>query len=162
MDVKELSQISGPPEAHWYYAAKFDLLAATVRAFGARRIVDVGAGSGVFARLLLERTDCHEATCVDPAYERDHDETVNGKILRFRRGYEGQDFDLILLMDVLEHVDDDVALLSDVVTSVRPGAPLSSSPCPRSPSCGRRTTCSWTTGGAIPRPCSRRRWPPPE
>ncbi len=124
MDVKELGQISGPPEAHWYYAAKFDLLAATVKAFGARRVVDVGAGSGVFARLLLERTDCQEATCVDPAYEADHDETVNGKILRFRRGYEGQDFDLILLMDVLEHVDDDVALLSDVVTSVRPGTPV--------------------------------------
>ena len=121
MDVKELSQISGPPEAHWYYAAKFDLLAATVRAFRAQRIVDVGAGSGVFARLLLERTDCQEATCVDPAYDRDHDETVNGKVLRFRRGYENQDFDLILLMDVLEHVDDDVALLSQVATSVRPG-----------------------------------------
>ena len=124
MDVKELSQISGPPEAHWYYAAKFDLLAATVRAFGARRIVDVGAGSGVFARLLLERTDCQEATCVDPAYQRDYDEIVNGKVLRFRRGYVGQDFDLILLMDVLEHVDDDVGLLSNVVTSVRPGTPV--------------------------------------
>jgi SAM-dependent methyltransferase len=124
MDVKELSQISGPPEAHWYYAAKFDLLAATVSAFGARRIVDVGAGSGVFARLLLERTDCQEAMCVDPAYERDHDETVNGKVLRFRRAYEGTNFDLILLMDVLEHVDDDVALLSDVATSVSPGTPV--------------------------------------
>ena len=84
MDVKELSQISGPPEAHWYYATKFDLLSATVSAFGARRIVDVGAGSGVFSRLLLERSDCEEATCVDPAYEQEHDETVNGKILRFR------------------------------------------------------------------------------
>ena len=124
MDVKELSQISGPPEAHWYYAAKFDLLAATVSAFGARRIVDVGAGSGVFARLLLERTDCQEAMCVDPAYEQDRDETVNGKPLRFRRAYEGTNFDLILLMDVLEHVDDDVALLSDVATSVRPGTPV--------------------------------------
>ena len=124
MDVKELSQISGPPEAHWYYAAKFDLLVATVRAFRAQRVVDVGAGSGVFARLLLERTDCQEATCVDPAYERDQDETVNGKILRFRRGYEGRDFDLILLMDVLEHVDDDVALLSNVAASVSPGTPI--------------------------------------
>jgi trans-aconitate methyltransferase len=124
MDVKELSQISGPPEAHWYYAAKFDLLVATVRAFRAQRVVDVGAGSGVFARLLLERTDCQEATCVDPAYERDQDETVNGKILRFRRGYEGRDFDLILLLDVLEHVDDDVALLSNVAASVSPGTPI--------------------------------------
>jgi hypothetical protein len=62
MDIKELSQLSGPPEAHWYYAAKFELLAATIRAFGARRIVDVCAGSGVFSQLLLERTDCEEAT----------------------------------------------------------------------------------------------------
>ncbi len=124
MDVKELGQISGPPEAHWYYAAKFELLAATIRAFRAKRVVDVGAGSGVFARLLLERTDCQEAMCVDPAYERDHDEKVNGKTLQFRRGYEGRDFDLILVMDVLEHVDDDVALLSDVAKSVRPGTPV--------------------------------------
>jgi SAM-dependent methyltransferase len=124
MDIKELSQISGPPEAHWYYAAKFDLLAATVSAFGARRIVDVGAGSGIFARLLLERTDCQEAMCVDPAYERDHDEMVNGKPLQFRRAYDGTNFDLILLMDVLEHVDDDVALLSEVATSVSPGTPV--------------------------------------
>jgi SAM-dependent methyltransferase len=123
-DIKELSQISGPPEAHWYYAAKFDLLAAAVSAFRARRIVDVGAGSGVFARLLLEKTACQEAMCVDPAYERDRDETVNGKLLRFRRAYEGEDFDLILLMDVLEHVDDDVALLREVATSVRPGTPV--------------------------------------
>jgi SAM-dependent methyltransferase len=124
VDVKELSQISGPPEAHWYYAAKFELLATTIRAIGALRVVDVGAGSGVFSRLLLERTDCAEATCVDPAYEQDHEEVINGKVLRFRRGYESRDFDLILLMDVLEHVDDDVGLLKNVVSSVTPGTPV--------------------------------------
>jgi hypothetical protein len=73
---------------------------------------------------LLERTKCEEATCVDPAYEQDHDEIVNGKVLRFRRGYDARDFDLILLMDVLEHVDDDVGLLKDVVASVSPGTPV--------------------------------------
>jgi SAM-dependent methyltransferase len=124
MDVKELSQIAGPPEAHWYYAAKFDLLAETVGEFRAQRILDVGAGSGIFARLLLERTDCREATCVDPAYTSDRDETANGKALRFRRGFEGGDFDLILLMDVLEHVDDDVALLASAAAAAKPGTPV--------------------------------------
>lgn len=81
MDVKEFSQISGPPEDHWYYAAKFDLMASTVWAFNAKRVADVGAGSGVFAKLLLERTACEQATCVDPAYETDCNESVNGKIL---------------------------------------------------------------------------------
>lgn len=124
MDVKELSQISGRPEDHWYYAAKFDLLASTVAKFGARRVADVGAGSGVFARLLLERTDCGEATCIDPAYDADRDETVSGKPLRFRRSAVGADFDLVLLMDVLEHVDNDVELLSDAASSLKKGTPL--------------------------------------
>lgn len=67
MDIKELSQISGPQEEHWDYAAKFDLLASTVGQFGAQQVADVGAGSGLRAPLLLERTGCREATCVDPA-----------------------------------------------------------------------------------------------
>ena len=124
MDIKELSQISGPPEKHWYYTAKFDLLASTVGQFGAQHVADIGAGSGVFARLLLERTGCREATCVDPAYDADRDESVNGKPLRFRRSPIGGNFDLVLLMDVMEHVDDDVALLVDTASSLRSGTPL--------------------------------------
>ena len=45
MDIKELSQISGPQEEHWDYAAKFDLLASTVGQFGAQLV----AGSGLRA-----------------------------------------------------------------------------------------------------------------
>ena len=58
---------------------KFDLLAATVGDFGAQRVVHVGAGSGVFARLLLERTRCQESICVDP-----HTDTGSGS--RFNKG----------------------------------------------------------------------------
>ncbi len=124
MDVKELSQLSAPPEKHWYYSAKFALLADAVAGMRARTITDIGAGSGVFARLLLERTDCREATCVDPAYEMDQDEDVHGKLLKFRRSPAGDKCDLALLMDVLEHVDDDVALLSDVSSNLASGTPF--------------------------------------
>ena len=148
MDVKELKQISGPREANWYYRAKFDLLAETVGDFGAQRVVDVGTGSGVFARLLLQRTGCREATCVDPAYDEDSDEGINGKVLRFRRGFERRDFDLAPLMDVL--VDDDVALLAATAASARPRTLHSSRRWP-SGSFGRPMTCSWSTGDATPR-----------
>jgi len=49
MDIKELSQISGPAEEHWDYAAKFDLLASTVGQFGAQQVADVGVGFGLRA-----------------------------------------------------------------------------------------------------------------
>jgi SAM-dependent methyltransferase len=124
MDIKELQQIQGAPEDHWYYAAKFDLLASIVSGFGAKRIADVGAGSGVFSRLLLRHTGCQEALCVDPAYETEYDERVGDKLLKFRRSYDGRDFDLILLMDVLEHVDDDAGLLRHVAAAVAPGTPI--------------------------------------
>ncbi len=81
-------QIFEPPEAHSYYAAKFDLLATTVGAFRAQQ------------------------------------KQVNGKVLRFRRGFEGNEFDLIRLMDVLEHVDEDVALLADAAALAKPGTPV--------------------------------------
>jgi len=124
MDVKELGQLDGPPEHHWYYASKFALLSNAVAALGARHVVDIGAGSGVFSRLLLERTDCATALCVDPAYEVEEDVEVAGKVLRFRRHYDGSPVDLVLMMDVLEHVDDDVGLLKDVMGPIRAGTPL--------------------------------------
>ena len=123
MDIKELGQLDGPPEEHWYYASKFALLSNAVEALGARHVVDIGAGSGVFSRLLLERTACASALCVDPAYEVGEDVEIGGKLLRFRRQYDGSPVDLVLMMDVLEHVDDDVALLRDVKGQMAPGTP---------------------------------------
>lgn len=124
MDVKELGQLDGPPENHWYYASKFELLSNAVARLDAKHIVDIGAGSGVFARLLLERTACEGALCVDPAYDEEHDVAVGGKTLRFRRSYNGEPVDLVLMMDVLEHVDDDVGLLRDVLAPMQPGTPV--------------------------------------
>ena len=94
MDIKELGQLDGPPEDHWYYASKFALLSNAVEALGARHVVDIGAGSGVFSRLLLERTGCASALCVDPAYEVEEDVEIGGKLLRFRRQYDGSPVDL--------------------------------------------------------------------
>jgi 2-polyprenyl-3-methyl-5-hydroxy-6-metoxy-1,4-benzoquinol methylase len=124
MDVKELGQLDGPPQNHWYYASKFELLSNAVADIGAKHIVDIGAGSGVFARMLLERTDCVSALCVDPAYQEETDVDVGGKTLRFRRQYAGEQVDLVLMMDVLEHVDDDVGLLRDVLEPMRAGTPV--------------------------------------
>lgn len=111
MDVKEHELLGAEAERHWYYRGKAEALRCYLPA-APRSILDVGAGSGIFSRWLLQTTPAERALCVDPGYPRDWDEDVNGKPIRFRRDYAGTDADLILMMDVLEHVDDDAGLLA--------------------------------------------------
>ncbi|MFL6623378.1 MAG: methyltransferase domain-containing protein [Sulfurifustis sp.] len=113
MDVKEHELLGGEAERHWYYRGKAEALRCYLPTPGPRNILDVGAGSGIFSRSLLRTTAAESALCVDPGYRNDWDEEVNGKPLRFRRGCGSTDADLILLMDVLEHVDDDAGLLAE-------------------------------------------------
>lgn len=121
MDLKEVGLLGADQERHWYYASK---ARALMQALGGRqpeRILDVGAGSGFFSRMLLRDTSATSAICVDPGYTRDWSESHFMKPIAFRRASPIGDADLVLLMDVLEHVDDDVALLRELATSAKPG-----------------------------------------
>lgn len=122
MDLKEAGQISGKVEAHWYYRAKLAALEAACLPLQPSTVLDVGAGSGFFARALLRRACVRGATCVDPGYERDSDDDVGGKPLLYRRSVDEVVADLVLMMDVVEHVADDVGLIADYVGRARPGA----------------------------------------
>jgi 2-polyprenyl-3-methyl-5-hydroxy-6-metoxy-1,4-benzoquinol methylase len=80
---------------------------------GTRRfstVRDIGAGSGMFARPLLRR-GVGSAVYVDPAYREEYDASIAGRPITFTRQIRGRKADLVLLMDVLEHVDDDVGLV---------------------------------------------------
>jgi 2-polyprenyl-3-methyl-5-hydroxy-6-metoxy-1,4-benzoquinol methylase len=122
MDLKETDILGDSINEHWYYCSK---AAATRRLLGdARisRILDVGAGSGFFSHHLLRHTDAREAWCVDISYPADSSATTAGKPVHYRRAIETIDADLVLLMDVLEHVDDDLGLLKMYVDKVPSGS----------------------------------------
>jgi 2-polyprenyl-3-methyl-5-hydroxy-6-metoxy-1,4-benzoquinol methylase len=122
MDLKETDILGDSINEHWYYCSK---AAATRRLLGdARisRILDVGAGSGFFSHHLLTHTDAREAWCVDISYPADSSATTAGKPVHYRRAIETIDADLVLLMDVLEHVDDDLGLLKMYVDKVPSGS----------------------------------------
>ena len=93
---------------------------AFLGAFRADEVLDVGAGSGIFARQLIDAGVCRRATCVDPGYEQEHVEPYNGTQLTFVRSVDRTRQDLVLMMDVLEHVDDDVALLRKYAQGLPP------------------------------------------
>jgi SAM-dependent methyltransferase len=113
MDVKEEDILGEDIATHWYYVSKGRAMRSFLGAIHAAGMLDVGAGSGIFSRQLLEAGVCRRATCVDPAYAEEREESCPGGTLSFVREVGEPDQSLVLMMDVLEHVDDDVALLRE-------------------------------------------------
>ena len=62
-------------------------------------------------------TNGQVGVCVDPAYQEERQEIFNGKPICFLHRIGSEKCDLILLMDVLEHVDDDVGLLRSALVA---------------------------------------------
>ena len=121
MDLKEEDILGSDIGRHWYYQSKAAALRRMVGGLRPQRLPDVGAGSGFFSRHLLAN-GAQSALCVDVGYERSWDETVGGKPVLYRRDCDATDCDLVLMMDVLEHVDNDAGLVSHYATKVPSGA----------------------------------------
>jgi 2-polyprenyl-3-methyl-5-hydroxy-6-metoxy-1,4-benzoquinol methylase len=121
MDVKEEELLGPSARDHWYYRSKQLALDSMLQDTSFRRVADIGAGSAVFSKHLLER-GAETALCVDSAYAQDHSTTYDGKPIRFVRAADATGADLVLLMDVLEHVDDDVQLIKSSVAGAAEGA----------------------------------------
>ena len=122
MDLKEEDILGVEIGRHWYYRAKAAALLRAVEAVRPRHILDVGAGSGFFSRYLLAESSARSALCIDIGYESERDDSVAGKPVRYRRDTGATDCDLVLMMDVLEHVDDDRGLARHYAARVPRGA----------------------------------------
>jgi 2-polyprenyl-3-methyl-5-hydroxy-6-metoxy-1,4-benzoquinol methylase len=122
MDLKEEDILGSDIDRHWYYRSKAAALRRMVGPLRPQRLLDVGAGSGFFSRHLLTETGAQSALCVDVGYQSDREERVDGKPVLFRRDCGITDCDLVLMMDVLEHVDNDAGLVRHYAAKVLSGA----------------------------------------
>lgn len=111
VDLKEEDRLGDAVSKHWYYRSKLAAVLHYLNDLEIQSILDVGAGSGYFSKGLLRRTNAREALCVDTSYTSEREECVEGKPVRFRTGCDHSRADLVLMMDVLEHVDDDAGFL---------------------------------------------------
>ena len=120
MDLKELE--SGVnPDVHWYYQSKkvplVDYTRKLLETIDNLTIVDVGSGSGFFA-LLLERefTDrIKKVYLVDINYTSEEIAATQGKkVEKTLRIPDQIEKGLVIMMDVLEHLDDDLAMLKSI------------------------------------------------
>ena len=122
MDLKEEDILGDSVGEHWYYRSKFRALETLLRPhLATATVLDVGAGSGFFARELISSGFSAEVTCVDVGYAEDRDEVLEGGVIHFRREVTSSTADLALFLDVLEHVDDDRGMLEHYRRALGPG-----------------------------------------
>jgi SAM-dependent methyltransferase len=120
MDLKEL-EAGVNPEVHWYYQSKIlPLIAYTKKLLKSGTpltIVDVGSGSGFFA-ISLERKfpdQIKKVYLVDINYTAEEiAATRNAKIEKTLRIPDKIENGLVILMDVLEHLEDDLKMLQEI------------------------------------------------
>jgi SAM-dependent methyltransferase len=122
VDLKEL--YGGASRRHPWETARVRHFLRLLERNGAlatsRRVLDVGAGDGFFARALVERLGAGAGVvCFDAHYADEHLRQLaangDGRRVTFARTEPEDEFDLVLLLDVVEHVPDDHAFLSGIV-----------------------------------------------
>lgn len=88
------------------------------------RVLDIGCGSGVIGRELKERgfSDIH-AVEVD-AEARQNAASIYQSVGSSLADYESQRFDLVLLLDVIEHLTNPEAFLSEAAALLKPAGLL--------------------------------------
>lgn len=121
MDLKELA--SGVnPSRHWYYQSKkvpmFKFFKKLQAAQGkSLTVIDFGAGSGFFAYELLAAfpDSIKEVLLVDIGYtEAEMATTDHPKVKKMHFIPNGVEDSVVLMMDVLEHIPDDYAIMDDI------------------------------------------------
>jgi len=128
MDLLEEGNLSTADAlAHWYYRAKFAALSshlaqAKVPATGG--IADVGCGLGLFLRMLKRAgRPAHALTGVDIGFTEVRTDPTDGFTIH-PNWPEGRSYDVMLMMDVLEHCPDDTAVLRGATDHLKPGGTM--------------------------------------
>ena len=128
----DLSEVPGAPfRRHPWEVARAKFFRRVARDAGlsaaTRTVLDVGAGDGYLTGMLLEDMPAgSSAVCFDAHYSDDDLARYGGAGgpagVVFSRQRPAGRFDLILLLDIVEHVPDDRAFLSSFVAdSLAPG-----------------------------------------
>ena len=122
MDVKEANILGDKIIDHWYYKSKSKAILKFISKISPSSILDIGSGSGFFSKFILQNTSASSAYCVDINYQKNFNEEFLGKKIFFKKSLNTNiQVNLVILIDVLEHVEDDVDLLKEYINYVPSG-----------------------------------------
>ena len=131
MDRVVYDRMAAHDSTHWWYRARRDILADYLTQFGrlpARaRILEIGCGTGHNLPMLARFGEV-EAIEIDPAARavaaQRLGKGVGAAPLPALPGVARGAFDLIAVLDVVEHIEDDVAALAAMRERLAPGGKL--------------------------------------
>lgn len=115
--------------SHWWFRWRFELitgLVASMRGGSSFRILDAGCGTGQMTKRLEK---LGQAFGLDSAVEAITFARSRG-VTRLIQGsitappFADGSFDCVLALDVIEHVDDDIGILSSLFEVIKPGGHL--------------------------------------
>jgi SAM-dependent methyltransferase len=125
MDIVERTQLEHAGVAeHWYYDSKYKLLRSYIQKLplgkNTLETADVGSGLGIFLHKMevdgLASSD--RSMGIDPAYQM-VTKAIHSSIPIHPNFPDESRFDLILMMDVLEHVENDLELITSVIKHMK-------------------------------------------
>ncbi|MCE9591587.1 MAG: class I SAM-dependent methyltransferase [Planctomycetes bacterium] len=130
MNPDQINVMAEMEQRHWWFVSRRHVLGKLVDRLLPHEpkplVVDIGCGPGGNLASLGERCRC---VGVDASPESIRLATTSFPNVRFKRGMAPDDVaddlknaDLVLMMDVIEHVEDDFFFLSNIAATLRPGA----------------------------------------
>ena len=131
MDRVVYDRMAAHDSTHWWYRARRDILADYLGRYGGlpadARILEIGCGTG-HNLPMLARFGAVDAIEIDPAARAIASERLGRPVgdapLPALPGVERRAYDLVAVLDVVEHIEDDVAALNAMAKCLKPGGKI--------------------------------------
>jgi len=131
MDRIVYDRMAAHDSTHWWYRARRDILADYLTREGQlpaqARILEIGCGTG-HNLPMLAKFGTVEAIEIDPAAREIASQRLGQPVgsapLPALTGVERGAYDLIAVLDVVEHIEDDVAALKAMAECLKPGGKI--------------------------------------
>ena len=131
MDRIVYDRMAAHDSTHWWYRARRDILADYLARYGAvpkdAKILEIGCGTGHNLPMLGAFGEV-DAIEIDPAAREIASarlgKPVGASPLPELTGVEPGSYDLIAVLDVVEHIEDDVAALKAMASVLKPGGKI--------------------------------------